>query len=113
MRDRRGRWPLVAREVEGRPIRVDGRELVPLVRVEKHVRRQASVGATRVTARGSAIVHMRPVAVRIPSRIGARPVLIRDETARAIRRLLLMAVFVGYLGITLRVLASRFGGRRA
>ena len=111
MRDFLCRWPTVARDVEGRPIRVGRHELIPLVRVEQQVRRQASVGTERVSARGSAMVSMRPVAVRLRNGRGEWSVIIRDDTARTVGRLLFVAVSVGCLGIAVRVLRARCRGR--
>lgn len=101
------RRPGVAETVKGKPIQIEGQELIPLVRVRDRMQRGASVGATRVAGYGSVIVSMEPVAALHRSQRGEQRVLIRDETARAVRELLLVAAFIGCVGLTLVALARR------
>jgi hypothetical protein len=84
--------------VEGKPVRVAGRELVPVVRVEKVVRRRAFVGAGGLTGEGVGFVHMRPVAVlERQSGAAARRIPISDVMARLIGGLFLAALIIPLL----------------
>jgi uncharacterized spore protein YtfJ len=80
--------------IEGRPIHVEGRELVPVVRVETDVRRQAFVGANRLAGEGTGFVHMRPVAILERGEGGARRIPIHDRTAQLLGGLLLAALII-------------------
>ena len=83
--------------VEGRPIRVGERELVPLVRVESQVQRQAFVGNDRLAGQGRGYVRMHPVAILERSATGERRIPIQDRTAQAIGGLLLAAFVIPLL----------------
>jgi uncharacterized spore protein YtfJ len=94
--------------IEGRPIRVGQRELVPVVRVETDVRRRALVGAGRLAGAGSGVVHMQPVAILERSEAGERRIPIYDRTAQLLGGLLLAALVIP----ALMLLAERLARRR-
>jgi hypothetical protein len=89
--------PLTTEMVEGEPIQIGERELVPLVRVTTYARRQARVGADDLAGLGWGFVQMRPVAVLERTDRGERRMPIRDKTAQAMSGLLLAAVIVPLL----------------
>lgn len=89
--------PLMTEVFEGKPIRIGGRELVPLVRVTSRVRRQALVGSSRVTGRGWGFVRMQPVALLERSEVGERRIPIQDETTQTLDRLFLVALIIPLL----------------
>jgi uncharacterized spore protein YtfJ len=89
----------VIKTVEGRPIRVGERELVPVVRVETDV---------RLAGEGSGFVYMRPVAVLERSEAGQRRIPIQDRTAQLLGGLLLAALIIP----ALMLLAERIARRR-
>ncbi len=83
--------------IKGKPIRVGARELLPLVRVETHVRRQAFVGGTGLTGRGYCRVRMRPVALVERSEAGEHRIPLQDRTAQVVGGLLLAAFVIPLL----------------
>ena len=89
--------PLMTEMVEGKPIHIGGRELVPLVRVMSRVRRQALVGSNRVTGQGWGFVRMQPVALLERSEAGERSIPIQDRTAQTLDRLFLAALIIPLL----------------
>ncbi len=91
------RHPLKTHIVEGEPIQIGERELVPLVRVTTYARRQAHVGTGNVAGQGWGFVQMRPVAILERSSRGERRLPIRDGTAQAMSGLLLAAVIIPLL----------------
>lgn len=97
--------------VEGKPIRVGERELVPLVHVETRVQRRAFVGADGLAGQGRSRVHMRPVAIVERGAAGERRIPIRDRTAQVIGALLL-AAFVVPLLLALAVNLAKAHGWR-
>ena len=92
-----GRHPVVSEVVEGEPIQVEGRELVPLVRVTTRVQRRALVGTERVSGGGWGAVRLRPVAVLERTEEGERRIPIRDKTAQALGGFLLAAFIIPLL----------------
>lgn len=95
--------PLVTKIVEGEPIRVGARELVPLVRVTTYARRRAHVGSGRLSGQGWGFVHLRPVAIVERSVAGKRRLPIRDKTAQMISGFVLAAIII----LLLLALAAR------
>jgi len=89
--------PVTTEVIEGKPIRVGERELVPLVRVTSGVRRRAFVGDEGVDAQGWGFVHMRPVAIKERDGAGERRIPIQDKTAQALGGLLLAAFIIPLL----------------
>jgi hypothetical protein len=85
--------------VEGKPVRVAERELVPVVRVETDVQRRAFVGSSGVVGEGTGFVHLRPIAVLKRSGEGERRIPIYDRTAQLLGGLLLAALVVPALMI--------------
>jgi len=83
--------------VEGEPIHVGGRELVPLVRVTSRVRRQAFVGSDGVGAQGWGFVRLQPVAIVERSEAGECRFPIQDRTAQTLGGLLLAALVIPLL----------------
>ncbi len=83
--------------VEGKPIRLGERELVPVVRVTSRVQRRAFVGSDRVSAQGWGFVRMRPVAILERDEAGERRIPIEDKTAQALGGLLLAAFIIPLL----------------
>ena len=94
--------------VEGSPIRIGERELVPVVRVTRHVRRRALVGSDRLAAQGQGFMHLRPVAIVERSAAGERRTPIPDRTAQMLSGLLLAAFIIPLLlGVAARLARGR------
>lgn len=91
--ERRG-WPLVTEIVEGDPIQVEGGELVPIVRMTRYGRRRALIADEQIAGQGRHFVSLRPVAILDERRPEGQRVIICDETERAIKQLLLVALMV-------------------
>jgi hypothetical protein len=83
--------------IEGEPLRVEGRELVPIVRVTTRGRRRAVVGTHRLAGQGWGLVRLRPIAILERSEAGVRRYPIPDNTARALSRLFLVALVIPLL----------------
>lgn len=94
--------------MEGEPICVADRELVPIVRVETDVRRRAFIGADGTAGEGSGFVHLRPIAVLERSGMGERCIPVRDKTAQWLGGLLLAALVIP----ALMLIAERVVRRR-
>jgi hypothetical protein len=75
--------PSMTETVKGDPIQVAGHELVPLVRITRHVRRRAFVGSEGVGGGGWGYVYMRPIAILDGSGAGERRLPVRSETIRS------------------------------
>ncbi len=86
--------PLVTETVEGNPVRVGERELVPLVRVTTYARRHAFIGSDRLAGRGGGFVHLKPIAILERDAASERRIPIHDKTARALGVLLLAALLI-------------------
>jgi hypothetical protein len=93
--------------VEGHPIRVGDRELVPLVRVESDVWRRAFVGTSGLAGEGAGFVHMRPVAILERSETGERRIPVRDRTAQWLGGLLLAGLIIPALLLLAELIARR------
>lgn len=83
--------------VEGKPIHIGARELVPVVRVETSTRRRAFVGSDGLAGQGWSFVHMRPIAILERSEAGEHLIPIQDRTAQALGGLLLAALIIPLL----------------
>lgn len=98
------RSPWVTDFVEGEPIRVGERELVPLVQVTTRVQRQARVGAGHLDGRGWGFVRLRPVAVLERGEAGERRLPIQDRTAQWLGGFFLAAFIIPLLlGVAVRL----------
>jgi hypothetical protein len=93
----RKRRPLTIEVVEGEPIRVGERELVPLVRVTTYGRRRAFVGTDRLAGQVWGFVRMRPVAILERGGAGERRLPVQDKTVQAISGFLLAAFIIPLL----------------
>jgi uncharacterized spore protein YtfJ len=91
------RHPVASEVVEGEPIRVEGRELVPLVRMTTRAQRRALVGTERVSGGGWSAVRLRPIAVLERTEEGERRIPIRNRTAQALSGFLLAAFIIPLL----------------
>jgi len=91
--------------IQGKPIRVGERELVPVVRVETGIRRRAFVGSDGIAGRGSYLVHMRPIAILERTGTSERRIPIPDRTAQLLGGLLLAALVIPLLMIAATRLA--------
>ncbi|MBN1976648.1 MAG: hypothetical protein JW918_04525 [Anaerolineae bacterium] len=94
--------------VEGEPVRVAERELVPVVRVETEVQRRAFVGSSGVAGEGEGFVRLRPIAILVRSGMGERRIPVHDRTAQWLGGLLLAALVVP----ALMIIAERIMHRR-
>jgi len=93
--------------IEGKPIQVGERGLVPLVQVTTRGQRRALVGADRVTGEGWGFVRLRPIAVLERSAGGERRLPIQDRTAQWLGGFLLAAFIVPLLlGVAVRLASS-------
>lgn len=102
--------PLRTEVIEGDPIQVRGRELVPLVRKISYVQRRASVGDGRVAGQGWGFVSLSPTAVLVHGGESGRHLVIRDQTAAWIRWLLLAALLVPCVAAILIYASHRSDG---
>ncbi len=102
--------PVRTEVVEGRPISVDGRELVPLVRVTRGARRQAQLRGDEVSAQGYGFVRMRPVAVVETDDSVEKRHAIHDETKRVMAWLMLVTALIPLLAALLIYVARRSRG---
>ncbi|NLF01448.1 MAG: hypothetical protein GX601_10780 [Anaerolineales bacterium] len=82
--------------VEGRPVPVGDRELVPIVNVATYVERRVLVGAHRLAGEGHSTTLMRPVGVVERSATGTRTLPVVDR-ARWTRTLMWLLILVGSL----------------
>ena len=111
-RAKKGPW--LTELVEGDPIRVEGRELVPMVRVTSRMQRRASLCDERVSGRGHGFIYMRPVAILDEGANGQGPQEhhpIRNGTARLVGWMALAAFLIPWLA-TLLVYLSRKSDNR-
>ncbi len=83
--------------VRGRPIQVEGRTLVPVVRQTTGSWQQATIGNHRLAGRGGGFVHLHPLGVVEQKGEEERFIPIPDVTARMLVGLFLAAVVVPLL----------------
>jgi uncharacterized spore protein YtfJ len=93
---------LTTQDIEGEPIHIGERELVPVARVTTYARRRALVGSNQLAGQGWGFVQLRPVAILERSETGERRIPIRDKTAQMFSGLLL-AAFITPLLLALAV----------
>ncbi len=114
-RARTQKGPRQTELVEGDPLPIEGRELVPLVRVTRRVQRRASIYSDGVNAQVLGLVHLRPIAIldrEEDGRVHERH-QIRNGTARAIGRLALAALLISCLATMLIYLGRRLIDRHS
>jgi hypothetical protein len=83
--------------VEGKPIRVEGRELIPIVRVETSMQRRVFVGSDGLAVHGLGSVTTQPIAILERSDGSERRIAIPDRTAQLLGGLLLAALVIPLL----------------
>jgi hypothetical protein len=101
------------RTIQGVPIRVGQKEIVPEAQVTWWLRRRAVIRMDGVSGWGAGAVSIRPTALveREPSGAGRIP--IHDETTRLLIGLLAGAVFIWFLAeIAVRLAKSRGGQKQ-
>jgi uncharacterized spore protein YtfJ len=89
--------PLATKIIEGEPIHIGERELVPVTRVTTYARRRAFVGSDQLSGQGWGFVQLRPIAVLERSKAGERCIPIRDKTTQMLGGLLLVAFIIPLL----------------
>ncbi len=99
--------PAMTRIIEGKPIHIGERELVPLVRMTAYAQRRAFVGSDRLDGQGWGFVQMHPIAILERSQGRERRIPIRDQTTRALNGLLLAAFIIPLLLLLAVRLARR------
>jgi hypothetical protein len=104
--------PLIQRRVvQGEPIRVGQKEIVPEALVTSWLKRSATVGMEGVWGWGGGWVKIQPAAVIERGPEGQRRIPIRDETRRLLIGLAAGAVFVFFLAHIAERLATQRGGQ--
>jgi len=83
--------------VEGEPIHIGERELIPVARVATYVRRRAFVGDGQLAGQGRGFVRIQPIAIIERDGESERRILIRDRTAQTLGGLLLAAFIIPLL----------------
>jgi hypothetical protein len=107
-KESRRQGPTVSRLVEGQPIRVGARELVPIVRVTARGQRRAHVGNDELAGLGWGFVRLRPVAILERGASGERHIPIRDRTVQGLSGFLLAAFVIPLLlGVAVRLARGR------
>jgi uncharacterized spore protein YtfJ len=96
--------------VQGQPYYVDGRKLVPVVRIVAFGKARATVGTHRIGGIGSGFVWMKPLAVLEETPEGERRIAVTDGTATALRGLLGVAATITLALVAIRWLVR--GARR-
>lgn len=103
---RSGQTPRLVELIKGEPLVVSGQRLVPLVRVTSRVRREADLSGDAVGGQGLGFVHMRPVAILDEGNDEQRHE-VHDPTARALGRLLFIALLMPWLATLAVILVRR------
>ena len=80
--------------LRGKPILVEGRELVPVVRRTVGVMRQATSGKHHLSGRGGGFVHLHPVGFVERADGDERFIPIPDKTRQALKGLLAAAIVI-------------------
>ena len=102
--DRQGSRPraLRVKTVRGDPYYVDGRELIPVVRVVSFGKARATIGTRQVAGRGGGFVWIKPLAIVEVTPDGERWIPIQDGTASAMRGMLAAAISITFLFTAIR-----------
>jgi uncharacterized spore protein YtfJ len=93
--------------VRGEPYNVEGRKLIPVVRIVSFGKASATIGTRRLGGRGGGFVWVRPLAVVEETPEGERRIAVTDGTAGAVRRLLGAAAAIAVVLAAVRWLAHR------
>lgn len=103
--------PLIQRRIiQGEPIRVGQKEIVPEALVTSWLKRSATISMDGVRGWGAGWVNVQPTAVIERGPEGERRIPIRDETARLLIGLAAGTVFVLFLAQIAERLATHRGG---
>jgi hypothetical protein len=96
------------RIIQGEPIRVGQREVVPEAQVISWLQRRATIGTHSSSGWGVGRVNIRPRALVERCPMGTRRIPIRDETMRMLAGLAAGAVFVWFLAeVAVRLATNR------
>jgi hypothetical protein len=105
--------PLIHRRIiQGEPIRVGQREVVPEAQVTWWLQRRATIGTHHSSGWGVGRVSIQPTALVERGPMGTRRIPIRDETMRMLAGLAAGAVFVWFLAEVAVRLATNRGGEK-
>lgn len=99
--------------IQGDRLCVEGRELIPIVRVTSLAKRRAHLERDRVEAQAGGFVNLRPVAVLDMSEDSEQRLPIRNEAARTIAWLILASMVIPGLVALLNALSRRLRLRRS
>jgi uncharacterized spore protein YtfJ len=88
--------------VRGDPYYVDGRELIPVVRVVSFGKATATIGTRQVGGRGGGFVWVKPLAVLEVTPTGERRIAIQRGTAAAARGMLAAAISIALVFTAIR-----------
>ena len=95
------------RTVRGDPYYVDGRELIPVVRVVSFGKARATIGTRQVGGRGGGFVWIKPLAILEVTPAGERRIAIQDGTAAAMRGMVASAISIALVFTAIRWLVRR------
>lgn len=98
---------LHVKTVRGDPYYVDGRELIPVVRVVSFGKARGTVGTRQVGGRGAGFIWIKPLAVLEATPTGERRIAIQDGTAAAMRGMLAATISIALLFTAIRWLVRR------
>jgi len=105
--------PLIHRRIiQGDPIRVGQREIVPEAQVTSWLQRRAVIGTHRSSGWGAGLVSIQPTGLVDRGPMGTRRIPIRNETTRMLIGLAAGAVFVWFLAEIAVRLATNRGGEK-
>jgi hypothetical protein len=101
--------PLIQhRIIQGEPIRVGQKEVVPEAQVTSWLQHRAVIGTHHSSGWGAGIVSIRPIALVEHGPMGTRHIPIHDETVRMLAGLAAGAVFVWFLAkVAVRLATNR------
>jgi uncharacterized spore protein YtfJ len=84
--------------IEGDPVQIDGRQLIPVVKVRSMLRRQVTFGTAASSGGGGGLVWLQPVAVIERQSDGSEERFpITDEAGMAVRGMLIGAMVLPIL----------------
>ncbi len=101
-------YTLSKETVQGDPIPVGEREIIPVVEVTAYAKRRALVGDRRLYGQGGGFVRLKPIAIIERGPTGERRIPIRDKTTQILGGLLLTALIVPWvLMLTVKLMHKR------